>query len=264
MNTFDKFESRTLIQATLEIETGLSVGSRVSLEPIGTDLPVMKTVDGFPFIPGSSLKGVVRAQMERILRSINHRPALWACDPFAEPCSSAISKEESTDERVFTQTVWDASCTVCRLFGSPLFASRLFFKDAPLINADVLPVLTQIRDGVGIDRDLGAARTGAKYDFETVVPGSRFGIEVLAENADEWEIGLVLTVLRILQEGHLAIGGKSTRGPGWGRLQHLTVRRVNRQALLAYLIQGEISEVETGKFLEVFQQKIQSEGESYA
>jgi CRISPR-associated protein Csm3 len=65
MNTFWQFENRWLITATLRMKTALSVGSRASLLPAGSDLPVIKTPEGVPFIPGSSLKGVIRTYVEQ-------------------------------------------------------------------------------------------------------------------------------------------------------------------------------------------------------
>ena len=268
MSTFDRFQNQTRIQATLEMQTALSVGGRSSPEPTGTDLPVMKGPDGVPFIPGSSIKGAVRALAERILRTWNKRPALWACDPFADPCVSADRKEQvlreaeaqaenpAKAEQIFSQKVWEVSCTACRLFGSPWFAGRVAFKDVFLLNGDELPSVTQIRDGVGIDRDLGAARTGVKYDFEVVVPGARFGLEILAENLEDWELGFLLTVLRFWEEGGLALGGKVTRGPGWGKLMGLQLQRVDSNTLFDYLLQGQEASVKADTFIDKFQERI--------
>lgn len=270
MHTFDRFKSRTLIRAVLEMKTPLSIGGHSSLEPTGTDLPVVKDVQGLPFIPGSSLKGVVRSQMERILRSLPLESALHACDPLAAPCWSpnedilAQQGEPEESESALTERIWRESCTTCRLFGSPGLASRLLFKDAFLINAGDLPMLTQIRDGVAIDRDLGAAKSGLKYDFEVAVPGSRFQLEMLADNVEEWEIGVLLAVLRPWQEGHLALGGKSTRGPGWGQLVDLRIFRVESQDLLEYLTRGEMRQVEPGVFLDAFSKRLTMGGENHA
>ncbi|MGQ9654648.1 MAG: type III CRISPR-associated RAMP protein Csx7, partial [Thermodesulfobacteriota bacterium] len=124
MNAFERFENRTWIQATLDMETALAVGSRLSLEPTGTDMPVVKGPDGLPFIPGSSNKGVVRFQAERILRAINRRPDLWACDPFDSPCVDPGTKDNLWEEvrgndAALAQKLWDARFTACHLFGSP-------------------------------------------------------------------------------------------------------------------------------------------------
>ncbi|HXG41391.1 MAG TPA: CRISPR-associated RAMP protein Csx7 [Dehalococcoidia bacterium] len=258
---FDKFSSRTFIRCALTIETALSIGSRLSLQPTGTDLPVMKGPDGSPFIPGSSIKGVIRFQTERLLRGWNHKPDLWACDPFASPCVTDKDREDLWDDSkgedaTFSQKVWDASCTACRLFGSPWFAGRVAIKDAYLIDTQHLVSVTQIRDGVGIDRDLGAARAQIKYDFEVVIPGTRFGIEMVAENLEDWELGLLLIVLRLWEEGEVALGGKSTRGLGWGKLAEIRLERVDQDTLLDYLTQGVKKTVEPATFLAAFRSKL--------
>ncbi|MDR7416043.1 MAG: CRISPR-associated RAMP protein Csx7 [Armatimonadota bacterium] len=248
MHSFWHFENRWLITATLRMKTALSVGARASLMPTGSDLPVIKTPEGIPFIPGSSLKGVVRAYVERLLRTMDelkqtHRgERLWACDPLddAQRCVSGERKktlweEAQEDDARFTELLWQHSCTACRLFGSPWLASRISFQDAMLTNRDSLIRLTEVRDGVGIDRDLGSAKPKIKYDFETVPAGAEFGITIVVENAEEWEVGLLLLALEAMRKGELPVGGKTTRGPGWGELVELTIRKIGRENLLDYL-----------------------------
>lgn len=282
MNTFERFESRTLITATLEMQTALSVGSRASLEPTGTDLPVIKDQTGVPFVPGSSIKGVIRSEMEKVLRSLDGEAAqLRACDPFGDERKSqnkqCITSEEKDDiikkienipekdrEMELSQKIWDASCTVCRLFGSPWLASRLAFKDASLTNLQELAEITSIRDGVGIDRDRGAAKDGLKYDFEVVSPGAKFSIVILAENVESWEIGLLLSVLRPWQEGYLLIGGKSSRGPGWGKLTGISIERIEKKDLLGYLLGSKPELVPSDTFLHSFRDYISQGGNQNA
>jgi CRISPR-associated protein Csm3 len=248
MNTFWQFENRWLITATLRMKTALSVGSRASLLPAGSDLPVIKTPEGVPFIPGSSLKGVIRTYVERVLRTLDGmntqhpEQRLWACDPLDEDrrCvtgaqKKALFEQAGEDDARFTELIWQRSCTACRLFGSPWLASRVAFQDAMLANRESLLRLTEVRDGVGIDRDLGSAKTGIKYDFETVPAGAEFGITIVVENAEEWEVGLLLLALKAIEKGELPIGGKTTRGPGWGELVDLKVQHVGKDNLLAYL-----------------------------
>jgi CRISPR-associated protein Csm3 len=248
MNTFWQFENRWLITATLRMKTALSVGSRASLLPAGSDLPVIKTPEGVPFIPGSSLKGVVRTYVERVLRTLDgmntQHPGqrLWACDPLDEDrrCvtgaqKKALFEQVGEDDARFTELIWQHSCTACRLFGSPWLASRVAFQDAMLANRESLLRLTEVRDGVGIDRDLGSAKTGIKYDFETVPAGAKFRITIVVENAEEWEVGLLLLALKAIEKGELPIGGKTTRGPGWGELVDLKVQHVGKDNLLACL-----------------------------
>lgn len=275
MSVFATFRNRNFIRATLVMETGLSVGASLSLEPTSSDLPVVRRPDGQPYIPGSSVKGVLRFQTERLLRTLGRKPHLWACDPLADLCVPATDGDKggnatasrqvlmekaekeanetkrSADE-IFAEGVFEHSCTACRLFGSTAFASRVACKDAYLVNSDRLPYLIEVRDGVGIDRDLGAARTRIKYDFETVVPGSRFGIEMVAENLEDWELGLLLTVLNWWGEGGFAVGGKSSRGPGWGRLEGLSVQRVTRDNLLDYLGGQTAPSIQASPYFQAF------------
>lgn len=293
MADFFRFENRTIISGSLVMETPVSVGSKTSLMPAGSDLPVIKTPEGLPFIPGSSLKGVIRAHTERLLRTLdamgkNHNgEKLWACDPLDEKARCVIAKccgscegcrngeccdncrrckscmvERSSqngflNDEKFTQEIWACSCTACRLFGSQWLASRVAFVDAMLSNGDELLKLTEIRDGVGIERDLGSAKKGVKYDYEVVPAGARFDIKIIVENAEDWEIGLLLLSLRAMERGELPIGGKTTRGLGWGKLVDLKVQRVDMSGLLEYLQSGSVQIFEPSKFIDAFVNSLQ-------
>lgn len=125
-----------------------------------------------------------------------------------------------------------------------------------MLNSKDLPYVTQVRDGVGIDRDLGTARPRIKYDFEVVVSGACFQIEILAENIERWEIGLLLGVLGFWEQGSLAVGGKSTRGPGWGKLENLTIGRVEQSDLLDYLTTHQLKSVDRAQFNQAFQDEL--------
>jgi CRISPR-associated protein Csm3 len=297
MNTFWKFENRWLITATLRMKTALSVGSRASLLPAGSDLPVIKTPEGIPFIPGSSLKGVVRTYVERVLRTMDEMKKqyqgqrLWACDPLDKKQRCVIAKccdhceeckgnccsdcnrckncmvqratrNDRLDESLFVQELWQHSCTACRILGSPWLASRVAFQDAMLTSRESLLRLTEVRDGVGIDRDLGTAKSGVKYDFETVPAGAEFGITIVVENAEEWEVGLLLLALEAMKKSELPIGGKTTRGPGWGELVDLKVQHISKDSLLQYLTGANPVEKDAGQLLQGFVEAVK--GGSYA
>ncbi len=287
MASFFHFENRTVVSAVLVMETPISVGSRTSLLPAGSDLPVIKTPDGIPFIPGSSLKGVIRAHTERLLRTLDAMDKkhgderLWACDPLDERnrcviakccekcgdckgdccndcgrCKSCMVKRSQVNgvlnDGKFTEELWSKSCTACRLFGSQWLASRVAFQDAMLSNGNELLRLTEIRDGVGIDRDLGSAKQRIKYDYEVVPAGARFDVRIIVENAEQWEIGLLLLSLKAMEQGELSVGGKTTRGLGWGKLTELKVQRVDKSTLLAYLQNGSAQTFEPNELIDTF------------
>jgi len=283
--SFFNFKNRYFVNAVLVMETPVSVGSRISLIPTGSDLPVVKTPEGIPFIPGSSLKGVIRAQTERILRTLDmngkkiNGKRLWACDPLNEEdrcivtqccencrecngkdccdkcdrCKACMIKRNRDEkgelnDKKFTEELFKKSCTACRLFGSQWLASRIYFKDAILINYQDLLRIVEVRDGVGIDRDLGSSKPKFKYDFEVVPAGAKFQINIIAENVEEWEIGLLLLVLKAMERGEIPVGGKVTRGLGWGKLQDLKVERITAENLLSYL-QGQPAEAVDPEYL---------------
>jgi CRISPR-associated RAMP protein (TIGR02581 family) len=158
------------------------------------------------------------------------------------------------DDAKFTEELFFHSCTACRLFGSPWLASRVYFQDAMLINGDDLLRLTEVRDGVGIDRDLGSAKRGIKFDFEVVPTKAKFGVRIIAENMEDWEMGLFLLSLRAMEEGELPLGGKTTRGLGWCQLQGLKVERITSADLLSYLQGNSPSEADPQNFVRVFLQ----------
>lgn len=62
-----QLKAKILIQGTIITKTGLHVGgSKSSLDIGGVDLNVVKSPQGVPFIPGSSLKGKLRSLLARL------------------------------------------------------------------------------------------------------------------------------------------------------------------------------------------------------
>jgi CRISPR/Cas system CSM-associated protein Csm3 (group 7 of RAMP superfamily) len=87
----------------------------------------------------------------------------------------------------------------------------------------------EVRHGVGIDRDTGAARDGAKYDFEVLPKGTTFALRMWCDIsprdlADGYERPwLRLLALRRLQAGQIPLGGRLARGAGQVSLHDLQV-----------------------------------------
>src|SRR5689334_20300868 len=68
---FKTLQSRLHFHGALVARTGLRIGAGRDTDVAGHDLPVMRDPNGRPFIPGSSFKGVLRAQIESLLRSLS-------------------------------------------------------------------------------------------------------------------------------------------------------------------------------------------------
>jgi CRISPR-associated protein Csm3 len=70
-----KFIEKVFIKGKIVAKTGLHIGgSKTSLDIGGIDLNVIKTAQGVPFIPGSSLKGKLRSILARVAGSSAVRP----------------------------------------------------------------------------------------------------------------------------------------------------------------------------------------------
>ena len=247
MSMWDTFSSRLEVTATLRCTTALRIGAGgESSIPSATDLPVMRTANAEPFIPGSSLRGVVRAYIERLVRSLEPQPGggKGACDPL--DLKRSCIRSGADDERPSVDEVCNGSCRVCRVFGNTYLASRVRFADLPCAGAWSV----EVRDGVAIDRETETVSGRKKYDFEVVPAGTTFTMRVTADNLDAEEKGLLWLGLRELHDGHVQVGGGKGRGLGWVQLENTEIREVDasdREALIVYILQGHMPLVETSQ-----------------
>ncbi len=258
---FTRFHSRLRLSGRLRLETSLRVGSGGGGDAGGTaDITVVKDVTGAPYIPGSSFKGALRAHLEGVLRAINQeyaclcvtirKGATDGCPttrdpqkewPDLEPLKKAIeqSRADSSDLDDF---YFSKSCKVCRVFGSPHLASKVFVRDLALPDGEEWLGRYQIRDGVAIDRDTETASEGKLYSFEAVPAGTEFACEIIVENASVAEQGMVLLGLKGFEAGRVPLGGARSRGLGRVHLEWEQCEEVDGgdpTALLDYLMTGQ-------------------------
>ncbi len=225
---FSRFHSRLRVTGRLRTETALRIGSGGSDSPTEHDLPVVKDLRGRPYIPGSSVKGVLRAHLERLLRGLDER---LACLSTSRPAKAgvltgcltqgdvdALKAAHQNDPDELARQILKRSCWTCSLFGAPWLASKVMIRDLPVIEETWFERYL-IRDGVAIDRDTETAGNQLKYDFEAVPAGTEFTFEMVVENPSEAELGLALLGLREFEQGHIALGGASSRGLGQVRLE---------------------------------------------
>jgi CRISPR-associated RAMP protein (TIGR02581 family) len=229
----DRLLERYSIRGVLVCESAVHVGTGAAGALAPTDMPVARDGHGRPYLPGSSLRGALRAGVEALLRGLD-RSGLRVCDPFQRSpgdgmsCSERVNRarkqrQELTEEESF-RLAWDESCAVCQLFGHSFLASRVRLADLPLVPRQD-EVVTYSRDGVGLDRDLRTAARGILYSFEALPSATRFGLRIEFENAAPHEMGLLLIGLDLFGEGLATVGGKSSRGLGLARVTDLAIVR---------------------------------------
>lgn len=253
MNHQNYFRNKVEIEGTLSFETAFHIGSGKEGE-LATNMGVMIEADGRPVLPGSTLKGNFRSNAERLSVYLGLSSCLLDEGLSGSECFTGLSfqKRKSKNDEFKDLKAADAklnwlednTCDTCRLFGSPLQASRIFFSDGILVQwGNSL----QIRDGVCIDRDSETARYGAKYDFEVVPAGAAFKTCIELDNPDEKELALVGAVLAEWESG-FRIGGFTSRGLGRVCLKDKTVRQVDytdSEQLKEYLLNREMQTAET-------------------
>lgn len=245
--------NRYLFQGELYLTHALHIGSGRGDDT--TDALVVVGPQNQPVIPGSSLRGRLRAHVERLLAALHlSGSALWACGlyepelPEGKICIGNLEHEASKkayealgqlEEDNGIEAAWqalpDKLCDACRLFGAGTFwASKIRFTDLPLVKGGQ----TDIRHGVGIHRDTGTAAPAVKYDKQVVAADSVFGFEAIGENLDEVDQAVLSLALQALISGDLALGGSTGRGLGGCRLEAATVYAVdmtNKEELIHYL-----------------------------
>jgi CRISPR-associated RAMP protein (TIGR02581 family) len=253
MNTRNYFRNKVRIEGILAFETAFHIGSGKEGE-LATNMGVLIAPDGMPILPGSTLKGNFRSLAERLSGYLGLSACLLDDGLSGDGCVTGLSDEKrNSKDKVFKELKTEDAklgwlhkntCDICRFFGSPLHASRIFFNDGVLINwSNAL----QIRDGVCIDRDSETARHGKKYDFEVVPAGAAYRITIELENPIDKELALVGAVLTEWEAG-FRIGGFTSRGLGRVRLEDKTVRQVDYtdpDQLKQYLLKREMQEAET-------------------
>lgn len=172
---------KILIQFTIEVVTGLHIGGSDAFSAIGAvQNPIIRNpADYQPILPGSSLKGKIRALLEK------------------------VDKESNTIRRLFgTQ-------------GPPIVLSRLQFADAVVNNAEKFKEigLVEVKFENTINRVTAEAMP---RQLERVVPGVQFQENLIynAENESEKveDLQTLARGLKLLQLDYL--GGHGTRGSG--------------------------------------------------
>jgi CRISPR-associated RAMP protein (TIGR02581 family) len=161
------------------------------------------------YFPGSSLKGAIRAQAERIVRSVGSDDykvdTLWANDPLKDKRDYLKGKQ--------APDIYRHSCFTEQMFGNTSISSRVRVEDAYYDADSGIPLVLEERNSVAIDRVTGAAVGGALFNFEACTSGS-FKTRIHLKNFSLAQLGLLGLVLRDLNDGWFGIGFGKSRGLG--------------------------------------------------
>ena len=200
------------IELEAHFATPFSIGTG-ALGCTTADKPLLKDAEGVPYLPGSTLKGILRHEAEKIIRS------LWSDEAVCRsPNPATMCPQNRPTEQPF--------CPICRVFGSPWLPSSLIFTDlkpGERLDRQVMKD-TRLRFGVGISRHRRVAADDLLYTLEVASAAEGVPLQGAIEGNlpdEEWKrlLALVLAALRAIN----AIGGARSRGLGWVTLEAVSI-----------------------------------------
>ncbi len=218
------------VRGTLVNKTLLHIGSGGDMSPgASVDNPVARLPDGKPYIPGSSIKGVLRSIVESYLSTISKYGRDTACYKLL---SNTMGEKNFLEECPHTtpsggEKKFPYYCVNHGLFGGPNVASHIQVFD---IIPDESPKII-IKPGVAIDRFLGAAKPEALYNIEAIAPGTKWSLRmriygIMGKGSSEnsklaWDCAreaLAHMFEYIIKVG-ISFGGRSSAGHGYMMFQ---------------------------------------------
>jgi CRISPR/Cas system CSM-associated protein Csm3 (group 7 of RAMP superfamily) len=170
-----------------------------------------KTASGSRFyLPGSSLKGVLRRTAERIIG--RWQPG-WvrASDPFDNHAAAWVERMRADERHPDGAAIYREAGPIERCFGHTALRGRWSIADAWMVDERAAGLV--VRDGVGISRSSGAAENAIKFMFEAVT-GGQFTTTITLVNYELWQLGLLAHGLAALDGGQVRLGYGTHRGLG--------------------------------------------------
>lgn len=198
-------EARFKLQLEPKTPLLIKAGGSSAVDPLAVDMQFVRTRagkdGGSVYVPGSSLRGVVRAHAEKLVRSLSEDAA---CNPLGDHRCT----RNKVDQKATGPEAYLGSCWVCRLFGNTALSSRVKFAD---LIPDT-PSTLETRYGVAIDRITGAVAHGP-FEMEVLTQG-RFEGSLQLRNFTIGQLGLLAAALLDLSDGLVGIGYGKSRGLG--------------------------------------------------
>lgn len=197
------------IELTLKPETPLLIKSgKEGADPTKPDMEFVETTDQGRktiYLPGSSLKGSIRAHCERIVRTVGN-DQIWANDPIDDHNNEHLEAVKGNSAKIYKQ-----SSFTDQMFGNTYIASRVRIEDA--YPTPTTPVKMEERNGVAIDRVFCSAVRGALFNYQVCTQGE-FRTKIHLKNFTLPQLGLIGLVLRDLDQGWFSLGFGKSRGLG--------------------------------------------------
>jgi len=227
-NNFERFENRYLIKGKIRMKTPLRIGKQIAPYSISS-APVLLQYDAqqdkyLPFIPGSSLKGVLRSACERIVTTFG-MGASWTDTIFGSPemgakvrVRDAVADQDRVDERIHCATDakrvpkipgWDKCKYHCN--------SSKHCPVSDLQEEFYKPVIIEQRGNNPVPK------TYPLINEENIPSTVSFTFKIEVDNAESRDVGLILLGLYEFNNRRVHIGGGVSRGYGFASVESIEV-----------------------------------------
>src|SRR6476469_9000756 len=225
-----KFVGKLILEGEMHCETGLHVGAgKGSLEIGGSDNPVVKDSYGRPYVPGSSLRGKIRALLEQssglavpselvcLSRRKGQEVRIHQSDRPDDEICILFGRNPGRMERVQGESLDTHQATPARLsvFDAPLDPESITAQMRENLDDE----LTEVKSENAIDRITSQANPRT---LERVPAGARFRTRLVMDvlcDEDAPLFARVVEGLRLLEDDSL--GGGGSRGSGRVRFSGL-------------------------------------------
>lgn len=232
-----------LVKTGLSLEAVQLKGAYFRKEEIGEALKACKikkeesiTVDSafcrehsVAYLPGSSIRGVLRSHAEKIVRTLVYKKIISNSLPtdVAEEiaCESAWilkdlrEKGKELQDKSF-EDIYNQACLISKVFGFTAMGGRIRISNAYPINPIAFEQGLKLMDHVAIDRFTGGAAEGKKFNARPFFPSNPLDDKgdmrfyICLEDFERWHFGLVALLLKDLMNGRIAIGYGKNKGFG--------------------------------------------------
>lgn len=220
-----ELKGKLIITGKIVAKTGLHVGgSKSSLDIGGIDNNVIKTPQGVPYIPGSSLKGKMRSllgKLEGVIDIENDSPTIQEIFGYSGNPKDKEKAEKTGYTRLLIRDSFLYEKAFRETFDEDEVEMELPYSDVKWENR-----INRLTGSAGDPRQMERVPAGAKFEFEMVysilsdkddIDKKHAEIEnsIKSENKKtvlETHLNKILLALKLLQDDY--IGGSGSRGYG--------------------------------------------------
>lgn len=195
-----------------------------------------------PYVPGSSIRGSLRAHGERMVRSmlfgkckdekVNDEAAEFKSNNAAWDVFTAkkMGNKFAREKVSHFDSIINRACIISRLFGFTALGGTVSFFDAFPTSPEEFKKGLKLLDHVAIDRFTGGAAKGRKFNAMPFFPSYPNGVfpgdnafhdkkgdmrfKVVLRDFEKWHLGLLFLLINDLYLGRIRLGYGTNNGFG--------------------------------------------------